>query len=102
MSQRQRVAARSYTLTRRDSLSSPAPAIDDSNLAESSQWKGATVKTEQLVRRFETEATTYGMAFYDASRAAAMSEIDGIHLDAAEHLRLAQFLAPLIRDEVSQ
>ncbi len=79
-----------------------SPIIDDSALDSNDQFKGATERTEKLAEFFAIQAKAHGMAFFDASRQAVMSRVDGIHLDATEHLRLAHFLAPLIHIEATK
>lgn len=60
------------------------------------KFRGAETKCEGLARELETLAAELRCPFFDAGRVARCSAIDGIHLDAADHLALGAALAAVV------
>ena len=56
------------------------------------KFEGAENKSFGLGPAYEEVATELGCAFFDASTVTASSAIDGVHLDADQHLVLARAL----------
>jgi lysophospholipase L1-like esterase len=57
------------------------------------KFEGADAKSKGLAEAFTEVATELGCPFYDAGRIVKVSAIDGVHLDADQHLVLAHVLA---------
>jgi lysophospholipase L1-like esterase len=57
------------------------------------KFEGADVKSQGLTEALAAVALELGCPFYDAGRAVRVSRVDGVHLDASEHLALAAALA---------
>ena len=57
------------------------------------KFEGADGKSKGLAEAFAEVATELGCPFYDAGRVVKVSAIDGVHLDADQHLVLAHVLA---------
>lgn len=55
-------------------------------------------KSLRLAQFFRQTAVSAGVAFLDASQVAFPSAIDQLHMDAEAHKRLAEALAPIIRN----
>jgi len=57
------------------------------------KFDGADAKSKGLAEAFADVATELGCPFFDAGRVVQASAIDGVHLDADQHLVLAHVLA---------
>jgi lysophospholipase L1-like esterase len=57
------------------------------------KFDGAEAKSKGLAEAFADVATELGCPFFDAGRVVRVSAIDGVHLDADQHLALALALA---------
>jgi lysophospholipase L1-like esterase len=57
------------------------------------KFEGADAKSKGLAEAFAAVATELGCPFYDAGRVVKASAVDGVHLDADQHLVLAHVLA---------
>ena len=57
------------------------------------KFAGAASKGDKLASELEQIATELGCAFFDAGKVVTTSLIDGVHLDADQHLVLATALA---------
>ena len=57
------------------------------------KFDGADAKSKGLAEAFAAIATELGCPFYDAGRVVKVSAVDGVHLDADQHLVLAHVLA---------
>jgi lysophospholipase L1-like esterase len=57
------------------------------------KFDGADGKSTGLAQALAEVATELGCPYYDAGRVATVSAIDGVHLDADQHLVLAHVLA---------
>lgn len=57
------------------------------------KFDGADAKSKGLAEAIAEAATELGCPFYDAGRVVKVSAIDGVHLDADQHLVLAHVLA---------
>jgi lysophospholipase L1-like esterase len=57
------------------------------------KFEGADAKSKGLAEAIADAATELGCPFYDAGRVVKVSAIDGVHLDADQHLVLAHVLA---------
>ena len=57
---------------------------------------GAAAKSRRLGALLAEVARTYGIAFLDAAMVVAPSPIDGVHLEAPEHLKLGNAIADKI------
>jgi lysophospholipase L1-like esterase len=60
------------------------------------KFRGAETKCEGLASVYAEVARELGCDFFDAGSVVASSEIDGVHLDAAEHLVLGRKLAEVV------
>ena len=57
-------------------------------------------KSMLLADELQSVAQRYGCLFYDAAKAASASEKDSVHMDASAHRKLAEALAPLVRESI--
>jgi lysophospholipase L1-like esterase len=57
------------------------------------KFDGAAVKGQHLASELEAVAAELGCAFFDAGKVVTTSNVDGVHLDADQHLTLATALA---------
>jgi lysophospholipase L1-like esterase len=57
------------------------------------KFEGADAKSKGLAEAFADVATELGCPFFDAGRIVRVSAIDGVHLDADQHLVLGLALA---------
>lgn len=60
------------------------------------KFHGATEKSTGLAEAFAVVAKERGCAFVDAGVFVGSSTVDGIHLDAEQHLALGRALAPVV------
>ena len=60
------------------------------------KFEGADVKSKGLAEALTEVATELGCPFFDAGRVVTTSAIDGVHLDADQHLVLAHELAKAV------
>ena len=72
-------------------LVAPPPVVEDGCLAEI--FAGGAAKSLQLGRPYAEAAARHGAAFLDAGRVIAVSPLDGVHFDAAEHGKLGRAVA---------
>ncbi|MGD9049142.1 MAG: SGNH/GDSL hydrolase family protein [Anaerolineae bacterium] len=79
-------------------LVAPPPIAKLSEFAE--MFEGGTAKSEALPRHFCLIAEERGCALLDASDVISSSDVDGIHLDLSEHLKLGVAVAARVRQMV--
>ena len=58
---------------------------------------GALEKSRKLAAHYREQAPLRSCPFFDSSEVIVSSDIDGIHLEAEEHAKLAAAIAPLIQ-----
>jgi lysophospholipase L1-like esterase len=76
-------------------LVAPPPIAELSGFAE--MFEGGSVKSTMLSRHFRLVAEERGCALLDAAEVIASSELDGIHLDLAEHRKLGIAIASRVK-----
>ena len=64
---------------------------DSSRFSE--EFEGAYEKSRKLGIYFKEVAMEYGCKFLDASEVVKTSEIDGIHFDMDQHIKLGHYIA---------
>ncbi|MUL39093.1 SGNH/GDSL hydrolase family protein [Gloeocapsopsis dulcis] len=64
----------------------------------SKMFRGAETKSKEFGRLYEAVAQSYKCAFLDAAKYITSSNIDGIHLEANEHLKLGEKVACVVKD----
>jgi len=64
--------------------------------ASAPKFQGAAEKSAGLAEALAIVARERGCAFADAGEFVASSAIDGVHLDAEQHVALGRALAPVI------
>ncbi|HEY8118061.1 MAG TPA: SGNH/GDSL hydrolase family protein [Methylophilaceae bacterium] len=69
------------------------PSIDNPKGPLAAKFEGAQKKSEGLAMAFQEIANTLGCHFFDAGKITPVSLIDGIHLDADQHILLGKALA---------
>ena len=72
----------------------PPPVGRLSDYAE--EFGDAGVKSQMLAKYYRRQAEELGTEFLDSGSVITSSDVDGIHLDAAEHKKLAQAVAACI------
>lgn len=76
-------------------LISPPPVGRLTEFAE--MFEGAPAKSKLLAKHYSEQAKLYDCEFLDAGRVIRSSDIDGIHLEAEEHTKLAEAIAEIVR-----
>jgi len=76
-------------------LLAPPPLARLTEYAE--MFTGGTEKSRELARYYREQATLHRCRFLDTAEVIVSSDIDGIHLEAAEHAKLGQAVARLVR-----
>jgi len=61
------------------------------------KFRGADLKCAGLADAYAQVAASLGCHFFDAQSVTGTSDIDGVHLDADQHLRLGNALAEIVR-----
>jgi len=56
-------------------------------------FEGATEKSRELARYYKIAASEMGCEFLDTSEVIRSSDIDGVHLDGDQHLKLGELIA---------
>jgi len=69
------------------------PPAEAAKGAMAAKFAGADAKGKGLAEALAAVAAELGCAFFDAGRAAHVSPVDGVHLDADQHATLAAALA---------
>jgi lysophospholipase L1-like esterase len=69
------------------------PPIRTPKGAIAPKFEGAAAKGQRLAAELESVAAELGCAFFDAGKVVMTSNVDGVHLDADQHLTLATALA---------
>ncbi|HEX6272875.1 MAG TPA: SGNH/GDSL hydrolase family protein [Polyangiaceae bacterium] len=72
------------------------PAITEPKGAVAAKFHGSARKSVGLAAAYRAVAAELGCEFFDAGTVVSSSKIDGIHLDAPEHLALGKALAEVI------
>jgi lysophospholipase L1-like esterase len=75
-------------------LVAPPPVVETGCLAE--VFEGGAAKAARLGRIYREVAERHGVAFLDAGRLIAVSEVDGVHFDADAHAGLGQAVAAAV------
>ncbi len=65
------------------------------------KFEGSALKSAGLAEAFRNVASELGCAFFDAGSVTSTSRVDGIHLDADQHLRLGEAMAETARPFLS-
>lgn len=73
------------------------PQIRNLRGSMAEKFRGAEVKCAGLADAYAQVAASLGCHFFDAQTATGTSDIDGVHLDADQHLRLGNALAEIVR-----
>lgn len=67
-------------------------------LSDSSEmFEGGAFKSQGFSKHYRLVADEHGCDFFDAAEAIVSSDLDGIHLDLDEHLKLGQVVASIAR-----
>lgn len=72
-------------------LVAPPPVLEAGCLAEI--FAGAAAKSHRLAGIYQAVARRHGCAFLDAGSVVASSPLDGVHFEAADHVRLGRAVA---------
>jgi lysophospholipase L1-like esterase len=60
------------------------------------KFAGADVRGRGMAEALRQVSELLGCAFFDAGKATMTSEIDGVHLDANQHLELGEAITPVV------
>jgi lysophospholipase L1-like esterase len=74
------------------------PTLQTPKGAIAPKFVGCTEKAAGLADAYQTVARDAGCAFFDAGSVTPTSTVDGVHLDADQHLRLGSALATYVAD----
>lgn len=77
-------------------LLAPPPVAKLSNFAK--MFEGAEAKSRNLGREYEAVAGELGCHFLDASTVVKSSDLDGIHLESGDQIKLGQAVAAKVRE----
>lgn len=75
-----------------------APPVTTTLTEFAEMFEGAVAKSQRFAQHFARVAQELGCPFLDTSPVVVSSAVDGIHLDAAEHRKLAQAVASRVRE----
>jgi lysophospholipase L1-like esterase len=73
------------------------PPIDTPKGPIAPKFEGAAAKSAGLAQAYRAQARALDCHFFDAGSVTAASRIDGVHLDADQHLTLGQALVEVVR-----
>ena len=73
-------------------------AYRNTNAASGGSSPNGSARSTQLPRYYEAIAATLGCAYLNSQDIVQTSPIDGIHLEASEHAKLAPAIAAKIRE----
>ena len=73
------------------------PAIRMPAGAMAAKFAGAPAKAKGLVQAYQAVANALGCAVFDANTVTSASRVDGIHLDADQHLALGNAMAQVVQ-----
>ena len=74
-----------------------APPVVIENLESQLQFVGGALRSQKLARLYAAYAKQYDAHFLDAALSVQSSKVDGIHLDAPEHVVLGQKVAEIVK-----
>lgn len=60
-------------------------------------FEGAVKKSKRFAEQYRRVAEEYGCAFLDTSQVIVSSDVDGVHLEPSEHLKLGEAVAAEVR-----
>ena len=60
------------------------------------KFAGADVRGRGMAEAFRQVSELLGCAFFDAGGATMTSEVDGVHLDARQHVELGEAITPVV------
>lgn len=72
----------------------PPPVEEAGCLAEI--FEGGAAKSRRLAPYYADAAARWGAAFFDAGNVIGPSPVDGVHFEAADHLRLGKAIAAVV------
>jgi lysophospholipase L1-like esterase len=72
------------------------PPFDDPRGPLAPKFAGAGAKSRGLAAAFASVASELGCPFFDAATVTTASRVDGIHIDADQHLVLGHALADVV------
>ena len=75
-------------------LMAPAPLTRLSDYVD--EFDGGQVKSQSLAHYYQLHAQELGCDFLDAGKVVVCSDLDGVHLDAPQHDKLARAVADRI------
>jgi lysophospholipase L1-like esterase len=81
-------------------LVSPVPLTEVTRRSEVWGFGSSIEPSQQLARMYEIIAEGRGVGFFDAGSVAAVSPLDGVHLDEAAHASLGAAMADAVRAEL--
>lgn len=61
-------------------------------------FDGATEKSRELARYYKIVSSEIGCNFLDTSEVIKSSDIDGVHLDGDQHIKLGEFIANAVKE----
>jgi lysophospholipase L1-like esterase len=65
------------------------------------KFEGGEMKSIGLAKAYEQISIQLGCQFFDAATVTSSSNVDGVHLDAEQHLKLGQAIALSVEKTVS-
>lgn len=78
------------------------PAIDFPKGPIAAKFQGARERCAGLADAYREVSATLGCAFFDAGRVTPASRVDGVHLDADQHLTLGRALVDAVAPILAQ
>ncbi len=77
------------------------PKIHEAKGPVAAKFDGAEQKTADMASAMECVAVEHSCPFFDAGSVTSTSKVDGVHLDAEQHLILGKALAKKVRSLLS-
>jgi Lysophospholipase L1 and related esterases len=81
-------------------LVAPPLITDLSNFAD--EFESGKAKSHQLCQHYKQVAEEFGIHFLDASKVVTASDLDGIHLDVDEQVKLGHIMADKVKKILGQ
>ena len=75
-------------------VSPPPPGTPRGTMVE--KFAGADVRGLGMAEAYRQMSELLGCSFFDAGTATGVSEIDGVHLDAKQHVELGEAMVPVV------
>ena len=77
-------------------VAAPPTSTPRGTMVEKCSLRERILRSRGMVEAFRQVSELLGCAFFDAGGVTTVSEIDGVHLDAKQHLELGEAITPVV------